>query len=72
MDSTNLPTDGSRLTQLNSAKLERPFHFEDHSQRRMSVSSGKHREITQIVCIVHKVRVQGGGVLNLSKSFRLW
>lgn len=66
------PQTGEQVNPAQQRQAGTAFSFEDFSQWRMSVSSRQSREITLTWCIVHRVRVRGGGVLNLSKSCRLW
>lgn len=66
------PQTGEQVNPAQQRQTGTAFSFEDFSQWRMSVSSRQSREITLTWCIVHRARVRGGGVLNLSKSCRLW
>ena len=65
------PQTGEQVNPAQQSQAGTAFSYEDFSQRRMSVSSGQSRETTLIWCSTGW-GVQGGGVLNLSKSKRLW
>lgn len=66
------PQTGEQVNPAQQRQAWTAFSFEGFSQWRMSVSSGQSREITLTWCIVRRLRVWGGGILNLSKSCRLW
>ncbi len=65
------PQTGEQVNPAQQRQAGTAFSFEDFSQWRMSVSCSQSRKITLTWCIVHRARVRGGGVLNLSKSCRL-